>query len=162
MPETIVDLGKKAKAKYPGAYDDIDDAELGRKIKTKFPGQYDDFTDTPPQGSQTQTWAQKLGLTDPRAAGMVDFAEGIASGAASGVFHGGDLIRRMTGQPRVINEPDVQQAMREPPSLMGRIGKFGEQVAETVIPGMGLTKGLRGASLLTRIGAEAALGGTQA
>jgi hypothetical protein len=45
MPETIVDLGKKVKAKYPGTYDDLDDAEVGRKVKTKFPGDYEDFTD---------------------------------------------------------------------------------------------------------------------
>ena len=43
----IRELGKKIKAKYPGAYDDLDDAELGNKAKAKFPGAYDDFTDAP-------------------------------------------------------------------------------------------------------------------
>ncbi|MEN6603013.1 MAG: hypothetical protein ABFD86_11420, partial [Bryobacteraceae bacterium] len=42
---TIVDLGKKVKAKYPGAYDDMPDAELGRTVKGKYPGSYDDFAD---------------------------------------------------------------------------------------------------------------------
>lgn len=45
MPETIIDLGRKVKAKYPGQYDDLSDDEVGRKVKSKFPGQYDDFTD---------------------------------------------------------------------------------------------------------------------
>lgn len=45
MPDTIIDLGKKVKAKYPGQYDDLPDAEVGRRVKAKFPGQYDDFAD---------------------------------------------------------------------------------------------------------------------
>lgn len=44
MP-TIVELGQKVKAKYPGTYDDLADDELGRKVKAKYPGSYDDFTD---------------------------------------------------------------------------------------------------------------------
>jgi hypothetical protein len=49
MPEsTIVDLGQKVKAKYPGQYDDLSDAEVGQKVKIKFPGQYDDFKDVAP------------------------------------------------------------------------------------------------------------------
>ncbi len=47
MPETITDLGRKVKAKYPGQYDDLADDEVGRRVKTKFPGSYDDFTDAP-------------------------------------------------------------------------------------------------------------------
>lgn len=44
---TIQELGQRVKAKYPGAYDDIEDIELGRKIKAKYPGAYDDFSDEP-------------------------------------------------------------------------------------------------------------------
>ncbi|HET9663680.1 MAG TPA: hypothetical protein VFP00_05570 [Burkholderiales bacterium] len=46
MP-TIEDLGKRVKAKYPGTYDDLPDADVGRCVKQKFPGSYDDFTDLP-------------------------------------------------------------------------------------------------------------------
>ena len=109
-----------------------------------------------------QTWAQKVGFTDPRAAFPLDLAEGITAGLAGTVFHGGDLLRRMTGQERIINKPEVQQSMTAPPSPAGQAGKFAEQVAETVIPGTAVTKGLRGAGMLTRIGTEAVLGGTQA
>jgi len=45
MAETIVDLGKRVKAKYPGQYDDLEDADVGRRVKAKYPGAYDDFTD---------------------------------------------------------------------------------------------------------------------
>lgn len=53
MPEqqTIEDLGKKVKAKYPGQYDDLADGELGRRVKAKFPGAYDDFADAAPAAS---------------------------------------------------------------------------------------------------------------
>lgn len=44
MP-AIEELGKKIKAKYPGAYDDMDDRSLALKIQSKYPGAYDDFTD---------------------------------------------------------------------------------------------------------------------
>lgn len=40
MPET---LAQKWRAKYPGAYDDLSDADLEAKIDTKYPGAYDDL-----------------------------------------------------------------------------------------------------------------------
>jgi hypothetical protein len=44
---SISELGQRVKAKYPGSYDDMDDASVGRAVQAKFPGQYDDFTDGP-------------------------------------------------------------------------------------------------------------------
>ena len=43
----IADLGKLVKQKYPGTYDDLNDAVLGQLMKQKFPGSYDDFADSP-------------------------------------------------------------------------------------------------------------------
>lgn len=43
---TIIDLGQKVKAKYPGQYDDLSDEEVGRKVKAKYPTEYADFSDT--------------------------------------------------------------------------------------------------------------------
>lgn len=42
MP-TVEDLGIALKKKYPGAYDDIDNASLGLKLQAKHPGAYDDY-----------------------------------------------------------------------------------------------------------------------
>ncbi len=39
MPQDIIELGKRVKAKYPGQYDDLSDIEVGRKVKARFPGQ---------------------------------------------------------------------------------------------------------------------------
>lgn len=47
MPETIIDLGKKVKSKYPGQYDDLSDDEVGRRVKAKYPDAYGDFVDIP-------------------------------------------------------------------------------------------------------------------
>ncbi|MFZ2196862.1 MAG: hypothetical protein WAV13_03950 [Thermodesulfovibrionales bacterium] len=44
---TITDLGRQVKAKYPGAYDDMDDIAVGQAVKAKFPGSYDDFREGP-------------------------------------------------------------------------------------------------------------------
>jgi len=41
----VAELGQRVKSKYPGQYDDLDDAEVGRRVKSKFPGAYDDFSD---------------------------------------------------------------------------------------------------------------------
>lgn len=35
------------RAKYPGAYDDLDDASLDRMVRQKYPGAYDDIPDKP-------------------------------------------------------------------------------------------------------------------
>lgn len=52
MPD-INELGRKVKAKYPGQYDDLADADVGRKVKLKYPGQYDDFTDAAPKAAES-------------------------------------------------------------------------------------------------------------
>lgn len=149
---TIEDLGRKVKAKYAGHYDDLSDAEVGRKVKAKFPGQYDDFTEV-----KSQHWADRLGLTGTFARGAVDLAEGAASGAASTVFQGGDLLRRFsTGYERVIDKPEVKQAMKAPESFMGGAGKFLEQTAELAVPLTKISKATAGMSLLKRALAEGA------
>jgi hypothetical protein len=58
---TVADLGRRAKAKYPGAYDDLSDEDLGRKVKLKYPGAYDDFVDAPQQPQATPGPTNGLG-----------------------------------------------------------------------------------------------------
>ena len=36
-------LPEMVRAKYPGQYDDLSDAELDAKVRAKFPGVYDDI-----------------------------------------------------------------------------------------------------------------------
>lgn len=72
MTPTVADLGQRVKSKYPGQYDDMDDADVGRRVKTKFPGSYDDFADkpqTPPIGATAATPGMK-GLPTPAPIGQ--------------------------------------------------------------------------------------------
>ena len=139
MPTTI-DLGRKVKAKYPGVYDDLGDQELGERVRAKYPG-YSDFTD-PGFGERALVFGEDVG-------------RGALSGAASTVFHGGDVIRRALGMQRVIENPDVRATMTPPPTLGGKLGFGGEQAAEYLLPigpeikGAGLARGA------LRVGEEA-------
>ena len=52
---TVEDLGRLAKRKYPGSYDDLSDAELGRLVKKKYPGLYDGFVGVPQNQTPSAT-----------------------------------------------------------------------------------------------------------
>lgn len=43
----IIDLGEKAKAQYPGRFDDLSNWELGKQLKENNPGKYDHYEDVP-------------------------------------------------------------------------------------------------------------------
>jgi hypothetical protein len=93
----------------------------------------------PAKAASLKSWSEKLGLGEsgpggPLAKNMVDMAEGAVSGAASTVFGAGDIVRRLTGQERILNKPAVQQSMHTPDTIAGKVGKFVEQGAEFAIP----------------------------
>lgn len=87
-----------------------------------------------------------------------DLARGATAGLASTVFQGGDIIRRGLGMERVIDRPEVQEAMTAPDSIPGTIGKYGEQALEFAVPLSKLTKATAGMGLIKRMGVEAAGG----
>src|SRR5262245_57103199 len=96
MPQTVEELGRAAKRKRPGVYDDIGDADLGRAIKRKYPGAYDDFTDIPSQPFVQPPVLQqsKLGaLTSGLAQGAGEYLVEPALSFANAVGHaaGGDF-----------------------------------------------------------------------
>jgi hypothetical protein len=100
-----------------------------------------------------------------------DVLQGLGAGVLSTIFHGGDLLRRATGQPRIIDTPDVRSAITPPESLAGKLGYGGEKMAEFFIPAGAVgragqaveaaTAGMRGAGALN-LAARAALEGTAA
>lgn len=51
----LTKLGRRVKAAYPGAYDDIPDEELGRKVKAKYPGALAICNDDMASYSQTRS-----------------------------------------------------------------------------------------------------------
>lgn len=60
--------------------------------------------------------------------------QGVGRGLASTVFHGGDVIRRATGQERILGTPEVQAAITPPPTPAGKAGFFMEQLGEFLVP----------------------------
>jgi len=129
MPDT---LAQKIKAKYPGQYDDIPDADLEQRVIVKYPGVYDDIPRTAAKASTTpapvaapeRTWADTA----------KDAVGGVRAGIANTVYGGGDFIRRATGMERIIDTPEVKAAMTPPASTAGKVGMAAEQLGEFFLP----------------------------
>jgi hypothetical protein len=108
--------------------------------------------------NEGQRWSARLGLQDrgeePASVGgvastmsknVVDFLEGLTGKAAQGVFKGGDIIRRGLGMERVIDRPEVQQAMTVPQTVAGKAGSLAGTLGElyaTGLAGKGIGAGL--------------------
>lgn len=75
MPET---LAQKIKAKYPGTYDDIPDAELEQRITAKYPGVYDDLPRTDAKAAPAMNFATVNGQRVPVEDGPLDAIKGFA------------------------------------------------------------------------------------
>jgi len=101
-----------------------------------------------------------------------DVLQGLGAGVLSTIFHGGDLLRRATGQPRIIDNPDVRSIITPPESMAGKLGYGGEKMAEFFVPAGAVgragqaveaaTAGMRGAgalNLAARAGLEGAAAG---
>jgi len=180
MPQTIEDLGKRVKAKYPGTYDDLPDAEVGKKVKAKFPGAYDDYVDAPVHqvAAGQESWSSKLGLGNadhPLARfgkAAVDAAEGAAAGLATSAVSatrvadflgGGPLVRKLTGLTDPMDDPQAQKIIKRattaPDNFAGKAGKFGEQAAEFLVPGTAAGKAVKGLPLAARVLGEGATAG---
>ena len=126
----------------------------------------DDFTDADIQQalSSTHTDASKTSApqqpwSDQALSFGKDVAKGALAGAASTVFHGGDLIRRGLGMERIIDTPQVRSEITPPSSAGGKLGFGGEQAAEYFLPIGPEIKGAGLARAALRTGAEAARSG---
>lgn len=71
--QTLPDL---VRAKYPGAYDDISDADLDAKVRAKFPGVYDDIPKA--KNATSETVAPRSAQSDSGAVGMAAAAKAIS------------------------------------------------------------------------------------
>ncbi len=141
MP-SILELGQKVKAKYPGTYDDLPDYEVGTKVKEKFPGSYDDYVDDQAKG-----------------------ASGFVVGAAKGI---GETLQNIGNAALALPKKAIEMATPggeirtgvDPKSLVAttrsqKIGKTAERVAEFIAPAGKIAKATKGLSLIPRIAARA-------
>lgn len=158
MPQQPSTLAQRVRAKHPGAYDDLTDPQLEAAVTKKYPGVYDDIPrtpqGTPPPAQSPRTWGDTA----------MDVGRGAMAGAASTVFHGGDVIRRgwnavAPGErfdvERVIERPEVQAAMTPPESTAGRVGYGGERAAEYLVPAMRVGRAAAAAPWFARTMAQA-------
>ncbi len=134
MPQTIEDLGKLVKTKYPGAYNDIPDVTLGQKVKAKYPTAYGDFTDMP--AAPQKSFIQKAS----------EFVPNLAIGAGRGVLSsirgysslGERGLQLLTGQDRTkptAAEQLIPKSATTATNFAQKLGKGAEQIAEFFIPG---------------------------
>lgn len=93
-----------------------------------------------------------------KAQGGSDLARGVGAGAMSTVVHGGDLVRWATNQERVINDPSVQKLITPPDSAAGKVGFYGEQMAEFALPALKVEKATKVLPAAARIAADVATG----
>src|SRR3990167_8992988 len=98
MPDT---LAQQWRAKYPGAYDDLDDVALESAIEAKYPGAYDDLPKTArPEQADTSTVSPRGGWTDEQWAAMPP-----GERARNVLRWSGKLLGGMLGMtPEAVNE----------------------------------------------------------
>ena len=121
--------------------------ELGGRLDSLNPNQraaYDELGKRMNKPAEPSGWQQFTGGLKAGAQFVSDIGMGINAEVNKMVFTGGDLIRRATGQNRVINEPDVQRNMTPPDTLGGKLGAMAEPVLETMaMPEMKATEAPR-------------------
>jgi hypothetical protein len=91
-----------------------------------------------------------------------DLMGGVRSALARTVYGGGDVVRRATGQSRILDTPEVVARTTAPDSPAGRFGSVMGDVAQVAIPATRAAGVMRGAGLLKRAATDAAIAGTVA
>lgn len=109
---TVVDLGRKVKAKYPGVYDSLPDDEVGRKVKEKYPGAYDGFSDVTPQQPPApavpgKPQAPSAPMASPSTSVAGSSPVGSGAGQATPEFVPPELPPDLIGASRITQEPDM-------------------------------------------------------
>lgn len=142
MPEQT--LAQRIRTKYPGTYDDIDDAELEQRVIAKYPGTYDDIPRTK-QATTTTTETPRHPLAQ-----FGDLATSVGSGLLKQVGERAvdvsQLAEKIPGVSALseamgTEKPDYERAreLLKPTSTAESIGKGAGQVAEVLIPGRAIT-----------------------
>lgn len=144
MPETLAQL---VRSKYPGAYDDLDDAALESKVIAAYPGVYDDL----PRSSGKRASAPSLAPFNPprmtvrpsfqkatSAGPMVGATVGGMAGGIPGAALGGaagrgyeDLIRHAREIPAAVKDVAVNLVNHPRETLTGAAEGMAQGLADT-------------------------------
>lgn len=111
-----------------------------KPVSIKTTGVSDSFApDTPPP---SLPWYNRVGQA------ALDIARGSGAELASTIYHGGDILRRLTGAERIIGRPEIQAEMTPPPSLAGKLGAGATTVSEFMLPAGVVGKGVKAVEAL--------------
>ena len=114
MPDT---LAQRVRAKYPGVYDDIDDATLDAKVRAKFPGVYDDVPSSGPSVNVGESAQFTVNGKAPTGLGeaFAETAGGLSETANP--FHGvGDALGKLYD----MGPKEALKALGRAPADLGR------------------------------------------
>jgi hypothetical protein len=144
------DLANKVRAKYPGVYDDMDDAALEAKVLAKYP-QYGDLAKAAPSPAPQPSMGQRV-VSDVKQ-GFKDFGDtlvGAGKGALQSVVNNVDLVQSVNPQrmaekiaaPQMAQERDRQYEEKMKPlrdatvthSTRQKVGYGLETAAEFLVP----------------------------
>lgn len=144
-------LAQRVRKKYPGVYDDLDDATLDAKVRAKYPGVYDDIPRTTTPTTASSATASAAPSTLPYGVGTAaDVVTGAVKGLGNtvaglgeafynyvpGVAQASDLAQRaMFGdvQPAGPLFQGARQAV-QPTNTAQQVGYTGEQIGEFFLP----------------------------
>jgi hypothetical protein len=165
MPQTLAQM---VRAKFPGAYDDMDDAALESSVRKKFPGAYDDIPPSPAASAPEPPAAAPRGWPATIGDAVLDVGKGALKGLGSTVSHIGELAVNagmIPGQMPAAFSPEFRSPvfrkadeLTTPTNAAQTVGKVGEQIAEVVLPGKAISSATQGLGLAGRMGAEAIAG----
>lgn len=100
MPDT---LAQKVRAKYPGVYDDLSDADLEAKVRAKFPGVYDDIPSSAKAATQPRKPAAAEDFMAPEDIANRDMTDmDVVKGFGKGVARSVAGLANMAAQSRMI------------------------------------------------------------
>jgi hypothetical protein len=166
-PQTLAQM---VRAKYVGAYDDLTDQELEAKVRAKHPGAYDDL---PSSGDPRAAWkpvrpeAQAAKPQTGILSTLGDVAKGAIKGVGQTVTNLGALVHQIPGVDTAVDALYGKEGLSKaafaaanedlaPTNTAQKVGKFGEQIAEVVLPGKAVTLAGKGLSLGGRMALEGA------
>lgn len=127
MPD-IIDLGEKARAKYPGQFDDLSNWQLGKNIKEANPGAYDEYDDVPVGVTHNNV------KTTPRSfvSKAIDAAGTILGGAASTVTK---KVLSPLAQQLPIDDA-AKARLSDLSSPANKNTEYASRVIEQILPGV--------------------------
>lgn len=159
-------LAAKVRAKFPGVYDDMDDAALEKAVLAKHP-EYADLAEPQAAPAAAQPAAPAPSMLSRAASTVADVGIGAAKGLGNTVVGLGQAVHQIPGVSRGVDalygSPGISQAsMQEadrvltPTNTAQQVGYGAEQIGEFFVPGAAVAKAGKVAKL-GRVAADTGL-----